>query len=121
MESLRQNKVSRLLQKELANIFQKEMRNAFGSGLITVTHVFISPDLSFAKVYLSIYGIQAGKAKEYLLKEIKAQVREIRNRLGSRIGKQMRIIPQLVFFVDNSADYVEKIEELFKEAKKNKE
>ncbi|MFH1004549.1 MAG: 30S ribosome-binding factor RbfA [Bacteroidota bacterium] len=111
MESLRQNKVSRLLQKEVADIFQKEMRNVFGSGLITVTHVFVSSDLSYAKIYLSLYGV---KEKEKMLKAIKNHAREIRKRLGNRIGKQVRIIPELVFFVDESADYAEKIEELFK-------
>ena len=111
MESLRQNKVSRLLQKESADIFQKEMRNVFGSGLITVTHVFVSSDLSFAKIYLSLYAV---KEKEKMLKAIKNNTGEIRRLLGNRIGKQVRIIPELAFFIDESADYAEKIEGLLK-------
>ena len=58
MPTIRQNKVARVIQKDVAEIFQKEMKNAFGSGLISVTHVFMSPDLSFAKIYLSLFGVQ---------------------------------------------------------------
>jgi len=110
MATLRQNKVSNLIQIELADIFQKEMRNAFGSGLITVTHIFISPDLSFAKTYLSIFGV---KEKEKTLELVRKQVKEIRNFLGKRVRKQLRIVPEIAFFVDESADYAEKIDELF--------
>lgn len=110
MATTRQNKVSSLIQEEIAAIFQKEMRNAFGSGLITVTHVFMSPDLSFAKTYLSIYG---AKDKNTTLQLIKEQVREIRKLLGMRVGKQLRIVPEVAFFLDESADYVEHIETLF--------
>lgn len=110
MPTLRQNKVSSLIQKELAEIFQKEMRNAFGSGLITVTHVFVSPDLSFAKTYLSIFGI---KEKEKTLESVRKQVKEIRNFLGKRIRQQLRIVPEIAFFIDESADYAEKIDQLF--------
>lgn len=111
MESLRQNKVASLIQKEIAGIFQREMKNAFGPGLITVTHVFISPDLSFAKIFLSIYGV---KEKEKTLEAIKKHIKEIRGCLGRRVGKQLRIVPELTFFIDESADYVEHIDELLK-------
>jgi len=110
MATLRQNKVSSLIQIELADIFQKEMRNAFGSGLITVTHVFVSPDLSFAKTYLSIFGVIE---KEKTLETIRKQVKEIRNFLGRRVRKQLRIVPEIAFFIDESADYAEKIDKLF--------
>ncbi|HEY4799766.1 MAG TPA: 30S ribosome-binding factor RbfA [Bacteroidia bacterium] len=109
MATLRQNKVSRLIQKELAEIFQKEMRNAFGSGLISVTHVFMSPDLSFAKTFLSIYG---AKDKEATLHNVRTQVKEIRNALGSRVRRQLRIVPEIAFFIDESADYAAHIDEL---------
>ncbi|MBI3501669.1 MAG: 30S ribosome-binding factor RbfA [Bacteroidetes bacterium] len=111
MATLRQNKVSSLIQKEIADIFQKEMKNAFGSGLITVTHVFMSPDLSFAKTYLSIFGV---KEKEKILEAVRKQSREIRKLLGARIKKQVRIIPEIAFFIDESADYAEKMDEIFK-------
>ena len=110
MATLRQNKVSRLIQKELAEIFQKEMKNAFGSGLITVTHVFVSPDLSFAKTYLSIFG---SKDKEKTLQSVKDQTKDIRGFLGKRVGRQLRIVPEIAFFNDESADYADKIDQLF--------
>jgi ribosome-binding factor A len=110
MPTLRQNKVSRLIQKELAEIFQKEMRNAFGSGLISVTHVFMSPDMGFAKTYLSLFGVPD---KNKTLDSIRKQVREIRRFLGMRVGKQLRIVPEIAFFVDDSGDYAEKMEKVF--------
>ena len=111
MATLRQNKVARVIQKEVAEIFQKEMRNAFGSGLISVTHVFMSADLSFAKTYLSIYGV---KNKEKTLEVVRKQSKEIRRFLGMRVGKQLRIVPEIAFFIDESADYAEHIDELLK-------
>ena len=111
MSTVRQNKVASLVQKEIAEIFQKEMRNAFGSGLITVTHVFMSPDLSFAKTYLSIFG---AKKKEETLEAVRKQSREIRRQLGERVRKQLRIVPEIAFFSDESADYAEKMENIFK-------
>ncbi|TAL57522.1 MAG: 30S ribosome-binding factor RbfA [Bacteroidetes bacterium] len=110
MPSLRQNKVSRLLQKELAEIFQKELRNVFGSGIISVTHVFVSPDMGFAKTYLSLFGVPD---KEKMLGSIRKQVREVRRALGARVGKQLRVVPEIAFFVDDSGDYADKMEKVF--------
>ena len=111
MTTVRQNKVASLIQKEVADIFQKEMKNAFGSGLITVTHVFMSSDLSFAKMYLSIFAV---KEKEKALESIRSKAREIRGFLGARVKKQLRIVPEIAFFIDESAEYAEKMEEVFK-------
>lgn len=110
MYSKRQNKVSRLLQKELAAIFQKEYS---GRAFITVTVVRISPDLSYAKVYLSIME-RAGKSAKggEVSDKIKIQTKEIRKRLAARIKNQVRIIPDLKFFVDDSLDYEENIDRL---------
>ena len=111
MDTTRQNKVSRLIQKELGEIFQRETKVFFGSALITVTQVRISPDLSVAKVYVSLFNV---KDNAKLLEDIKKHTKEIRGKLGERIKKQVRIIPNLVFFHDDSLDYAMKIDELLK-------
>lgn len=109
MDSTRQLKVARLVQKEVADIFLREGKNYFGNALITVTGVRISPDLSFAKIYLSLFGI---KDRVALFKSIKEYVPEIRKRLGQRIKKQVRIIPEINFYIDDSMDYAARINEL---------
>ena len=111
MDTTRQNKVSRLLQKELADIFQRESRNLFDGAFITVTQVRVSPDLSSAKIYVSLFLV---KDTGVLLKKIKETYPEIRKLLGIRIKKQLRIVPALDFFIDDSMDYAEKIDRLLK-------
>lgn len=112
MESLRQQKVNKLLAKELAEIFRSEARSMFGGGFITVTGVRVSPDLSSAKVYLSIMA--PNKDKNAIFKLIENQNSAIRRKLGAIVGKQLRIVPELSFFIDDSLDYAMKIEELLK-------
>jgi len=112
MESLRQQKVNKLLAKELAEIFRSESRSLFGGGFITVTGVRVSPDLSSAKVYLSIMG--GSKDKDTIFKMVKDQMNVIRKKLGLIIGKQLRIVPELMFFIDDSLDYAMKIDALLK-------
>lgn len=111
MDSTRQLKVSRLLQRELGEIFQRETTMLFGSAMITVTQVRISPDLSVARVYVSLFNVPDNDA---LHKLIQQHTKEIRNKLSMRVKKQLRIIPNLVFFVDDSLDYAMNIEELLK-------
>ena len=111
MDSTRQLKVSRLIQKELGEIFQRETRLLFGNALITVTQVRVSPDLGIAKVYVSLFNIPDNKE---LLKLIQVHTKEIRMKLSERIKKQVRIIPNLVFFHDDSLDYAMRIDELLK-------
>jgi ribosome-binding factor A len=111
MESLRQQKVNKLLAKELAEIFRSEARSLFGGGFITVTTVRVSPDLSSAKVYLSI---MATKDRQAIFKLVESQNKVIRKQLGLIVGKQLRIVPELMFFIDDSLDYAMKIEELLK-------
>jgi ribosome-binding factor A len=111
MESVRQQKVNKLLAKELAEIFRSESRSMFGGGFITVTGVRVSPDLSAAKVYVSIMG---NKDKKAIFKLIEDQNHAIRRKLGNIVGKQLRIVPELFFFIDDSLDYAMKIEELLK-------
>lgn len=111
MDSTRQLKVSRLIQKELGTIFQRDARNMFGPVMITVTQVRVSPDLGVAKVYVSLYPV---KDKEAALVRIKTKTIEIRKSLGEQIKKQVRVIPNLMFFLDDSLDYAEHIDDLLK-------
>jgi ribosome-binding factor A len=112
MDSIRQQKSARLIQKDLAEIFLLEGKNWFPNAMITVTQVRISPDMSIARVYLSLFAI---KDKESLLQDISIRTNEIRKHLGNRIGKQVRIIPELKFFIDDSLDYMEKIDKALKQ------
>ncbi len=109
METTRQSKVSRLLQKDLGIIFQQEARNLFAGKMISVTTVRVSPDLGLAKIYLSIFP---SEKTEETLELIKMQTRNIRRILGNKVGKQLRIVPELAFFIDDSLDYIENIDNL---------
>jgi ribosome-binding factor A len=109
MDSTRQQKVSKLLQRDLGEIFQREGNNLAKGALITVTKVHITPDLSVAKVYLSLF---ATENKEGLLEVIQSHTRDIRYKLGQRIGRQVRVVPELQFYLDDSLDYIENIERL---------
>ncbi|MEI6821942.1 MAG: 30S ribosome-binding factor RbfA [Bacteroidota bacterium] len=110
METTRQNKISRLIQKDMGDIFIK-MSHHFTNALITVTAVKISPDLSIAKIYVSIFS---PRGKEEILSLIKEKRNEFRHELALREGKQLRIIPNLDFFIDDSLDYIENIDKLLK-------
>ena len=112
METTRQNKIARLLQKDLRDIFQTELRNAFGKVMVTITTVRVSPDLSVAKIYVSIFGVNE---KEAVLKKITEHTKDIRRSLGNKVKNQLRIIPNLEFFIDDSLDYLENIENLLKQ------
>lgn len=114
MQSTRQNKICRLIQQDMGDIFLKEMKSVFGQSLITVTQVRITPDLSIARIYVSLMLIGAG-TKEGLLALIRENTADLRRRLGMREGKQLRIIPQLEFYLDDSLDYIENIERLLKQ------
>jgi len=112
MESTRQLKISRLLQKDLGEIFQRESRNLAQGAMITVTKVHVTPDLAIAKVFLSLF---ATEDKSSLLKHIQKHGKEIRYNLGKRIGKQIRVVPELIFYLDDSLDYIDNIERLLDE------
>ena len=110
MQETRQNRISRLLQKELASIFQTQTRMMHGV-LVSVTRVKVSPDLSICTAYLSIFPSEKG---DELLKNINANEKTIRYKLGQRVHNQLRIIPELRFFIDDSLDYMERIDKLLK-------
>ena len=110
MESKRQQKVARQLQKDLSEIFQREVPHLFGGAFITVTNVRVSPDLSVARVYLSFL---AAKNKALLLETIQEKGKVIRQHLGDRVRHQLRIVPELNFFIDDTAEYADKMDKLF--------
>lgn len=110
MQETRQNRIARLLQKELSLIFQSQTRMMHGV-MVSVTRAKISPDLSICTAYLSIFPSE--KADE-LLKNINANASSIRYELGTRVRNQLRIIPELRFFIDDSLDYLERIDDLLK-------
>ena len=110
METTRQNKISRLLQKELSEIFLLQTKAMQGT-LVSVSVVRISPDMSIARVYLSIFPSEKG---EELVRNINENMKSIRFELGTRVRHQLRIIPELKFFIDDSLDYLQKIDSLLK-------
>lgn len=124
MDTTRQQKIARLIQEDMSEIFLKEMKPVLGNSLITVTDSRITTDLSIVRLHVSLMPIgmlpatphrEAIKAtKENLLAAIKELTPDLRRRLGMREGKQLRIIPQIEFFLDDSLDYIEHINELLK-------
>ena len=112
MENTRLDRVSKLLQKDLGEIIQIDLKHVTKGAMVTVTKVKVSPDLSLAKVYLSLF---ATPDKEVLMADIKRHSSEIRGKLGSRIRNQLRVVPNLQFYDDDSLDYIENIENLLSE------
>ncbi len=110
-ESTRQLKVAKEIQKHMAEIIRCKGMAAFGGALVSVSGVKISPDLSFAKVYVSIFPSDKAEAVMAILEE---NTRPLRGELGAKVAKQLRIVPEIVFCLDSSLDYVEHIEELLK-------
>ncbi len=107
-ESKRQQKVARLLQKDLSDIIHKDKMGIFGSSFVTVAAVGVTPDLSIARVYLSMFM----ENKEELLEKINHHKSEIRRELGNKIGKQVRIVPDLQFFIDELEERAARIDKL---------
>ncbi|MBQ9820437.1 MAG: 30S ribosome-binding factor RbfA [Bacteroidales bacterium] len=108
----RQLKVAREIQKDLAEIIRGKGMAAFGGAMVTVSEVRISPDLSVAKTYVSIFP--SAKAEE-VMKLLDENLRTIRGELGRKVGRQLRIVPEIVFYLDTTLDYAEHIEQLLKE------
>jgi ribosome-binding factor A len=110
MNNTRLQKIERLIQKDLSEIFLLQTKQMQGV-MVSVTSVKMSPDLSVSKAYLSIFPSQRGKD---IMENINMNKKSIRYELGTRIGKQIRRIPELVFFLDDSIDYLENIDQLLK-------
>lgn len=111
MDSIRQNKVSRLIQRDLSEMFRYECKEFAMGAMLSVTAVRVSSDLSYAKIYVSIFP---SDRVEMVMKSLDEHNKSIRFMLGKKVGKQMRIVPELRFFVDDSLDYIDKIDELLK-------
>ena len=112
MTTTRQHKVSRLLQKELGEYFQRQGPEMTGGKMVTVTVVRISPDLGVAKVYLSIFP---GDKADELIQTISDRVGMVRSELGNKLRNQLRHIPEFAFFLDDSLDYIDRIDDLLKD------
>ena len=110
-ESTRQLKVAKELQRDMAEIIRSKGMAMFGGALVSVSGVKVSPDLSVAKIYVSIFPSDKSESVMNILEE---NSRALRGELGNRIGRQLRIVPEIAFFRDDSLDYVEHIEELLK-------
>lgn len=108
MDSTRQNKVARLIQKELSDIFVADARHMPGV-IISVSQCRISPDMSICRVYLSVFPSERA---EEIVNNISANQKQVRFELGSRMRHQLRIIPELKFFIDDSLDYAQHIDDL---------
>lgn len=112
METQRQEKIGRLIQKEMGMLFQKELSHFGQGGMMTITKAKISPDLSIAKVYVSILAVEEPKK---VIEELNENERDIRFAFGKKIKNQLRIVPHLKFFQDDSMEYYENIDRLLKE------
>ncbi|MBO4842153.1 MAG: 30S ribosome-binding factor RbfA [Bacteroidales bacterium] len=110
-ESTRQQKVARQIQKDLAEIIRARGMAAYDGAMLTVSGVKITPDLALAKVYVSIFP--SSKAED-VMKKLEDETSRLRGELGRRVAKQLRIVPELAFYLDDSLDYVEHIDELLK-------
>lgn len=110
-ENTRQLKVARQIQKDLAEIIRGKGMATYDGALVSVSGVKLSPDLSSARAYVSIFPSSKAEA---VLKKIEDETPRLRGELGRRVAKQLRIVPELSFFLDDSLDYVEHIDELLK-------
>lgn len=110
MDSTRQNKISRLIQKELSDILLKLAKETRGI-MVSVSVVRVSPDLGIAKAYLSVFPSERGNE---VVTHLNENIKAIRFELGNRVRHQLRIIPEVRFYLDDSLDYIENIDNLLK-------
>jgi len=110
-ESTRQQKYGKLLQKELSDIFQRDKKGILDNAFITLADVKVSADLAIAKIYISML---LAKNKQEILEKINLRKKEIRKELGDRIGKQVRIVPELIFYIDEVEENAQKMDELIR-------
>lgn len=109
--STRQNKISRLIHREMADILLRINKTKFTGKLISVTVVRVTKDLGIARIYLSIFPSEFA---DEILKEIELMTKHLRGDLGRKLGKSLRVIPNLEFYIDDSLDYIDNIDRLIK-------
>jgi len=112
MDTTRQKKIGRLIQKDMSEMFQREVKELSLGSLVSVTVARVTPDLGIARIYLSIFP---SERKEEVFNNIKQHTSQIRFTLGQRVGKQLRVIPELEFYIDDSLDYIDNIDRLLEE------
>jgi ribosome-binding factor A len=112
MSSIRQRKIQALLQEELGTFFRENARTICLGAMVSVTEVRVAPDMSYAKVYLSIFGHPSSQEVHDAIKEKRDT---IRYEMGKKLGKSLRRIPEFSFHIDNSLDYAEEIDNLLKD------
>lgn len=117
-ESKRQKQVGQLVLEEMSDIFQREGMNIVDGGMVSISKVLVTPDLLEARIYISFFQV---KDAAKLLHEIKERTKEWRNLLGRRVKNQLRRVPDLHFFADDTLDHVFKMEELFKKLNEERE
>ena len=110
MESTRQHKYGRQIQKDIALVFQKDPKHFFGNNLVTVTGVDVAIDLSLVKVFFSVLPYEKAEEAIEKLNQLKS---EIRGQLGKIIGKRTRAVPELAFFIDDTEEKAQHIDKLF--------
>ncbi|MEG2756221.1 MAG: 30S ribosome-binding factor RbfA [Mucinivorans sp.] len=110
-ESVRQQKVGALVQKEMADIFIKQGAPFLSGAMVSITKVRVTPDLAVSKIYLSVFPFDKSQG---VLQAVKKGASTLRYELSRRIGQQVRIIPEVIFYIDDSIEYVERIEQLLK-------
>jgi ribosome-binding factor A len=115
-EGKRQKQVGGLIQEEINMIFQRLGLNMVDGGMVSISSVKVTPDLLEARIYLSVFNAADSKS---VLKKIEDRAWEIKKELAARVRNQLRRIPELKFFLDDTLDHVFKMEELFKQIKKD--
>ena len=113
-EGKRQKQVGSLLNEELNGIFQKLGLNMLAGGMVSISTVKMTPDLLEARIYLSFFQVSDAKTTLSIIEE---RAWEIKKELAAKVGKQLRRMPELKFYLDDTLDYVFKMEELFKQIK----
>lgn len=111
MENNRQQKVGKQIQKDISDIFGKDVAELFNGVIVTVTNVQMSPDLGYAKIYVSVFPFDRSAE---IMNAVQTNEWKIRKALGTRIRNQLRSVPEISFFLDDSLEYIENIENLLK-------